>query len=186
MAELQGTYLGTVVDVALGQTKSGTDQVQVVFEIRDPADGFSARVSWFGFFTEKAFGITDAGLKALGFDLAANGWNLELLNSQESPILGVEAQLVIEMEEYEGKRRPRIKFINRPGQSSIRGRLDAAEVKSMAARVRASMGSGAAPAPAAAPGAPSRAAARGQAPAQAPAQAPKQTPAQINDDEVPF
>lgn len=68
----------------------------------------------FMYFTEKAIQYTEENLRTLGWDPIKNSWQIDDMIATNA-IIGARVQLVLEEEEYEGKRRIRVKFINALG-----------------------------------------------------------------------
>jgi hypothetical protein len=91
--------------------------------------------------SEKAWPYTEKKLQTLGWDPLQNGFRFEELNTEPSPIAGKAVQIVVADEEYDGKLRSKVQFINPPGGGVER--LAPEEAKSVAARLRARLtGSG--------------------------------------------
>lgn len=121
------------------------------------------------FLSEKAWEYTQEKLATLGWEAAKQGGRFEQFNDDPSPIVGHDAEIVIEPETFEGKTRNKVKYIN-----PIGGRLERMEpaaAMSFAARLRARLGVGGASAPV--------------ADRRLPRQASTAKPAPENDD-IPF
>lgn len=101
-----GTYKARAAQWDLGLTGTGKEQVAVMFELLDPAFA-GQRITWFGYFTEKALPITVKALRTMGWQ------GDDLLNLQG--LDGNEVELVIANETYEGKTRPKVQFVNAVG-----------------------------------------------------------------------
>ena len=178
-----GDYRAQAVEAVLGRSSKGTEQIAVKFNLLD-FEGQS--ISWYGYFSEKAFEITMRGLRAAGFA----GDNLADLSSLRADV-APEVVLVIEHDEYNGKVRPRVQFINSTGGMAVKDALDEGEAKSFAARMKGRVlafdkAAGAPPAPKANGKAP---APRGAAPSQS-AEVPqevldRQETEHVSDD-IPF
>lgn len=94
----------------LGMTKTGKEQIVVSFQL--PAEGGSTRlVYWQGFFTEATVNRTIESLRYLGFE----GDDVYSLVGGAGALPN-EVEIVTEMEEYEGKQRERVQWINRAGR----------------------------------------------------------------------
>ena len=111
-----GTYQAMAKGAVL--TESGvkkTPQVSVEFEICS-AEAAGERITWYGFLTDKT---TERTLESLRYA----GWrgsdisDLSDLSREDVPLV----ELVLEVEEYEGKSRVRVQWVNRVG-----GRMGAA------------------------------------------------------------
>lgn len=110
-----GTYPAVVVPQSLeggaasaarfGESKDkGTPFVLVAFEILSgPQAG--QRISWFGYFTDKTVDRTVESLRACGF----HGDDLAAFSDQNPDI---EVQIVVGHEEYEGKMRAKVQWVN--------------------------------------------------------------------------
>ena len=113
--------------VQFGETKSGTEQVAVVFELLGGPDAGS-RITWHGYFSDKATKRTLATLKLLGF----TGDDLMALYTQR---LNQQVSLTIEHEEYNGKTSAKIKWVNAPG-GAIGKSLPRDRVAALAKRIK--------------------------------------------------
>jgi hypothetical protein len=117
---------------ALGESKSGKPFVAVTYEcLTGTNTGESITCQHY-----LSPGALERTIKAL----RASGW----AGSSVRDLAGMgslEVEIVIELEEYEGKKYPRVRWVNAPGASAIKpidaGRLQVldAEVARMAARV---------------------------------------------------
>ena len=106
-----------------GKSKQkGTPQVGVEFAFTTP-EGTNETMWWIGYLTEKA---RERSFDVLGL-IKFNG-DADFGPGSFDP--DVEVELVIEMEEHEGKTHPRIKWVNEPGGSKFSD-LPVTEVKTM-------------------------------------------------------
>jgi len=135
-----------------GATETGTDQVAVTFEIiSGPYKG--ERLTWFGYFTEKATERTIQALRYCGLK------GDDIMLAMEQPI-DQEVQITIKHDTYRGKTRAKINWINPPGGGGfkLKKSLDAEKRTELSQRLRGVLRSTpehvAAPAPAAANGTP--------------------------------
>lgn len=96
-----------VLPYVLGQAKTGTEQIGIQFRLLDdPWKGWT--LPWYGTFSEAAFPMTYEALKACG-------WRGEEITTLKADLRnGTEVLLIVEPEEYEGRWRARIKFVNPP------------------------------------------------------------------------
>lgn len=139
----KGRYRGIVTESGVGQTAQDFPQVAVAFKLPDLGDQV---MTWYGYFTDndKAVEMAERGLDALGFNLPKEGYAIDRLVGDDSPILGVEAEVVVDYNppegEYDGKWV--IKFINRPGGLALRERANAEKAKSLGDSLRARFGGG--------------------------------------------
>jgi len=108
---------GKVVKSLLGITGTGKQQLAVTFEYQDE-NGARGYVTSYHFFTDAALPWTVEALRALGWDPEENDWNV--LTLDDTPVLrGREASLVLEEEEYEGKVRTKVRFVNALGGAGV-------------------------------------------------------------------
>lgn len=126
-----GYYRARAVEWALGKTEKGNRQVAVRFETFDAEDRPGEHITWYGYFTEKTEERTLESLQHCGWE----GDDITDLSGIERN----EVQLVVEQEEYEGKRRARVQWVNKPGGGgiAIKAPLDEAEKAEFARDVRA-------------------------------------------------
>ncbi len=136
--ELNGTYRAKAVESGLGKAKTGTEQVAVLFELLDHA---GTRITWYGYFTDKAFEQTVKGLRACGWQ----GSDPTELENFATSGMGAEVELVIEQEtaiDAQGNNtgtRARVRWVNVPGSGGIglSAKLSPDESKSFAQRMKA-------------------------------------------------
>lgn len=131
-----GKYLAKCIDhpdsIRWGRAKSGAEQIALTFAFID-GDGQpgASTIEWVGGFgTDQSAEITIKALRACGWsgdDL------LDLRGINEETV-----ELDIAWDEYQGERRLRIKWINRPGSGRLQFRdlLDERAKQSLAARMR--------------------------------------------------
>jgi hypothetical protein len=103
-----GRLPAKLITYDIGRASTGTEQIGVLFELtEEPWKG--QQITWYGTFTDESLPITMRGLKELGWQ----GQQVTTLRQDLKP--GTPVQLVIEIESYQNKRRPKVKFINRRG-----------------------------------------------------------------------
>lgn len=137
MSLADGTYRATPTDAVLSESKEGNPQIAVTFSlIDDPA----SKITWFGSFKSEA--STEIALKAL----RAMGWTgndlsvFEFGNDMPHEMAGVAVEIVVETEDYEGKSRTKVKWVNAPGGGvAVKNPMSAPAVKSFAARMKAAI-----------------------------------------------
>lgn len=179
-----GRHKGRAVEADFGLTKTGNEQIAVLFEIADgPSKGQT--ITWYGFFTE----TTDRGGKTLAErtidSLRACGCTFPKGNLGD--LTGLDANeivLVIEHEQdQQGQARARVRFVNAPGVGLALGtRMDEGARRAFAMKMRGLvLSTGGAQAPANAQQA-QRPAAQQQRPA---AQAQRPAPAQQRTQQRP-
>lgn len=108
-----GKYLAKIVAYGVGESSSGKPRIEIKFGFKD-AQGVDQTLWWNGYLTEKSIQITakalvNCGLKGTDYD--------ELAKGAESGMLNMEAPVEVEVqnEEFEGKTRSKIAWVNRPG-----------------------------------------------------------------------
>jgi hypothetical protein len=98
-----GNYRARAIQGVLSETKGGKEQVAVEFELLD--EGFvGQKITWYGYFTEKTWERTIKSLRACG-------WYGDDI-SQLDGLSANEVSLVVEREEYEGKVRAKVQWVN--------------------------------------------------------------------------
>jgi hypothetical protein len=117
----------------LGVTGTGKQQLAVTFEYLDE-NNEKRFVTAYQFFTDAALPWTVEALRALGWDPEANNWDILTLDGTDV-LKGREVALVLEEEEYEGKRRTKVRFINALGGAGVE-RLAPDQAKSFASDLR--------------------------------------------------
>jgi hypothetical protein len=118
-----------------GFTSKGTEQVAVLFELET-----GHRRTWYGYLSEKAVDRTLEALRACGVT------DLETLAGIDSN----EVEVVLQTEEFEGKWRQKVAFVNALGSGAVamKARMDQNQRRSFAERMKGkwlNMGGSAAP-----------------------------------------
>lgn len=122
----EGTYAAVVAPVTTkggaknwcqfgesGQKK--TPLVMVQFEIlRGPHAG--QRITWYGYFSEENPDVTDRTIKSL----RACGFSGEQFGDMVTQAVDQEVSIVVEHEEYQGKRRARVLWVNAVGGGGLK------------------------------------------------------------------
>jgi hypothetical protein len=125
---LQGRFRAKAKTWDLGFSEgTGTDQVAVEFEIVDGEEK-GRRITWYGYFTEKTEERTVEALRIMGW----TGGDIAQLNGLDAN----EVELVIEIDEYDGKERSKVQWVNRVGGLALKNRLDPARRAQLADRLR--------------------------------------------------
>jgi hypothetical protein len=124
----EGTYVAIARTHQWGETKAGTRQIALEFEIVE-GDFANRTVPWFGYFSDKTWERTCESLRYCGWkgdDLADLG------------ALDYQVQIVVEHNEYDGKCFPRVAWVNRLGSGHIKLQkpLPQEELRRFAARMR--------------------------------------------------
>lgn len=113
-----GVYIGTVVGHNVGETKNFEPQVAVNFSLS--TDEGPQKITYFGYFTEKAAKYTIQNLITCGLKGNHPAGDLEI---------GKQVELVIENEAYEGKTRAKVRYINEIGAAKNFVSSDVAKAK---------------------------------------------------------
>ena len=126
-----GNYRGRPVRAALGITSKGTEQIAVEFELIEPA---GERMTWYGFFTEATTDRTIESLRHCGWQ----GVDLSVFIEGEQLPAGFdrEVDLVVKHEEYEGKTRARIAWVNSGGGLAMKNVMDKVQGQTFAERMK--------------------------------------------------
>lgn len=130
MSLANGVYRARAVSWALGLTNTNKEQIAIELEILDE-EAFGQKITWYGYFTDKAFDVTLKALRTLGW----RGTDLSELTGLDSN----EVHIVVESEEYQGKYYPRVKWINplNGGGIPLKNQLDPSAAKAFAAKMKA-------------------------------------------------
>lgn len=172
-----GVHSSHVVSHQLGRSSKGTPHVAVLFENEE-----GEHITWYGYLSDAALEYTLATLAVLGWDPIENDARVDTLNGTEL-LVGAQADLVIETEEYNGEHRPKVKWVNRPGGGLGEG-MAAEDANAFAVSLRQKILSAQRPKPNAAPGAAKPAA---KPAARTPARAGAGSrPLSQPDDDLPF
>ena len=113
-------------------TKSGQKQtpcVAVVFE-----DEVGDTITYWGYLTDAALEYTMKSLAAMGWDSAKHDGRIDTLDGTDL-LVGHKVEIVVDEEEYDGKVRAKVKFVNEIG-GGLGERMDPAEASSFAAELR--------------------------------------------------
>lgn len=117
-----GKYTAKIVDADVWASTKNEPRAVLVFDFMNE-EGNPRQLMWFGSLNGGAREITVETLVRCGFtgnDLADLNKGKEVLN--EGPY-----EIVVEMNTYEGKTGPRIKYINAPGGGAFRERMQSAD-----------------------------------------------------------
>lgn len=134
-----GKHRAKAIDAEFGY--AGVDnkpQVALMFEITEEGPLQGRTLSWFGFFTPTTQDRTFDSLRYCGWDSD----DLEQLGSLSAGtgVFRHEVELVVEEETYNGKTRPKVRWINRTTKRTVDlpKKMDAAALRSFAADMKAS------------------------------------------------
>jgi hypothetical protein len=93
----------------LGTTKTGTDFIRVPLIIDDPeSDQHGREIVWQGWLSEKAVKRTCDTLDAA----FGKEWDIRSLDAGNSLFVGQKCRITVEVEEYNGEPRHKIKWLN--------------------------------------------------------------------------
>lgn len=124
---MEGVYRARASSWGLGESKSGKEQLAIEFRLTDP-EAPTKLITAFLFFTEKTFDRTIESLRHCGWQ----GDDLTNLSGLDAN----EVDLVLEEEEYEGKRQTKVKWINRCGGLTLKAPLSEDKARTFAASMR--------------------------------------------------
>lgn len=124
---MQGTFKARAREWALGHSKNGNEQVAVLFEITQ-GEHAGKSVTWFGSFTDATTERTLDSLRHCGW----TGDNFAELNGLDAN----EVEIVVDEDDYEGKRRTKVQWVNRPSRLAMREQMSAQQASAFAAKMR--------------------------------------------------
>jgi hypothetical protein len=122
-----GVYAASPVTAALGYTKGGKECVGVEFLLTESGK----HMTWYGYFTEATTERTIESLRICGWNGNDLG-DLTEIGSGEP----IEVSLVIETEEWEGKTRQKVQWVNRAGGLAMGSPLNADQARAFGARMK--------------------------------------------------
>lgn len=125
-----GTHKARAKEWALGMSGSGEnakEQIVVLFQIvGGECDGRS--ITWYGFFTDKTVDRTLDSLRHCGWQ----GDNIGDLTGLDAN----EVEIVIVEDEYKGRTKLKVAWVNRPTALALNRQMTPADVQAFAARLR--------------------------------------------------
>lgn len=125
-------YRAKAAQGILGETSGGKPEVAVAFNILTP-DATHAQLTWHGYFTEATQDRTIESLRIAGW----KGDDLtDFADGFDFPADAPEVDLVVEDEEYEGKTRTKVKWVNRAGGIAVKTPLVGEKAKAFAASMK--------------------------------------------------
>lgn len=129
-----GKYRAVPVAAALGYTLKGNEQIAVMFETLDPA---GERITWYGFFTDKT---TDRTLQSLRYCGWAGADLSDFCEEQLPAGFDKEVELDVQNNEWEGKIRLQVAWVNAPGGGAVvKSALTKEQAKAFGARMKATI-----------------------------------------------
>ncbi len=188
MADLiqAGTHDVHVKETYLGKSKvKGTPYVGVVLQ-----DDQGCTLTWYGYLSDAAVERTIQVLQDIGWNAEEDNWEVAALDATPR-LVNVACQIVVEDEEYEGKVRPKVKWLNpEGGGTGVRETMAPEEVKSFSSEIRKRILASKGPQPSKAPSRSSApATARKARPAQSEAAKrinPSGVTSTLKDEDIPF
>lgn len=130
LQDFEGTLRATFEKYELGLAGTGNEQIGFLFRIAEEPFLGKATTSY-GSFSDAALPITLRVLRALGWEgnqIASIGRDLKK---------GTEVDLVFELEEYNGEKRSKVKFVNAAGQIRLASVLNDDQRKAFGREVQA-------------------------------------------------
>lgn len=124
---MNGTVKARAKEWALGHSSTGKEQIAVLFELTS-GEHAGQSITWFGYFTDGAVDRTLDSLRYCGWQ----GDNLAELDSLDAN----EVELVLAEEEYEGKVRTKVQWVNRPARLALKEQMSAAQAAAFAQKMR--------------------------------------------------
>lgn len=109
--------------------QKGTPCVAVVFE-----DDIGETITYWGYLTDAALEYTMKSLAAMGWKAEDHDGRIDSLDGTDL-LVGKKVEIVVDEEEYEGKVRSKVKFINEIG-GGVGERMAPAEASAFAAELR--------------------------------------------------
>lgn len=124
---LAGTHRARAKEWGLGYSDTGKEQIAVLFQIADgPHNG--KHIHWYGYFTDETLDQTLMSMRHCG-------WASESL--AELDTLGDnDVMLVIEDEEYQGKWRSRVRWVNRVPKLALKSQMNMQQASDFAQKLR--------------------------------------------------
>jgi hypothetical protein len=122
-----GTFKGRAKEWALGMSANGKEQVAVMIELTS-GEAAGTHITWFGYFTD---GAVDRTLDSLRYF----GWSSDSLAELDGLDTN-EVDVVLDEEEYDGKVRTKVKWINRPARLALKEQMTTGQMAAFAARLR--------------------------------------------------
>lgn len=131
----EGKFRAKSRKAEMGESSNKNEQVGIEFEIVD-GETKGQRLPYYGSFTEAAMAITIKAMRTAGWK-GDDVTELSSLSREDVPIV----ELVVEHEEWDGKTRAKVKWVNSAGGVSMKNPLSQEKKSSLAARMRAAVAS---------------------------------------------
>lgn len=138
--ELEGKYIGKVIDGGLAKASTGNEQAALLCELGGDGPEKGTTLTFYGYFTEKTADSTIEALRNAGWQ----GSDLEEVNRWKEVVPNPpDVQFVIRQKptlDQDGNEtddtRPEVRFINRVAGLGVKERLSADESKSFAQKMK--------------------------------------------------
>lgn len=126
-----GTFRAVAIGAVLGMTETGKEQIAVQFETLEPE---GERITWYGYFTDGTFERTIESLRHCGWrgnDL------IEFAAGRPLPEgFGAEVEIVVDEEEFNGRTRLKVRWVNGSGGIAVKNTLDESQARAFSARMK--------------------------------------------------
>lgn len=142
-----GTWEVAVEQHYLAKSSKGTPCVEVVLQDIESL----ARITYFGYLSDAALEYTLKSLETMGWNPHEHDGRITSLNGTEL-LVGNVVQIVVEEEEFEGKLRPKVKWINPSGGGIVGDPMEEKEAEAFSVDLRKKIFSHAGPKPSTRPG----------------------------------
>lgn len=128
-----GTYKAQAVDFDFGFTRTGNEQVAVLFRVLD-GDCKDETITWYG-------SLSDSALKYTMKSLQTMGWKCDDVSTMTVKDISNHVQLVLEEDTYNGITSLKVKWIN-PFGVALKERMSTAQKKALSERIKFLLGGG--------------------------------------------
>jgi hypothetical protein len=125
---MKGKFRAKAKEWGLGESSTGKEQIAVSFDILTEGAEFST-ITWYGYFTEDTWQRTLESLRIMGWTGTDFEQDLVGLDTNE-------VELVVAEEEFDGKVRTKVQWVNRVGGLNIKAPLTLERTKAFAATMR--------------------------------------------------
>lgn len=126
-----GTWPVTIVETYLGKSsQKQTPFIAIVVE-----DEHGGRLTHWAYLSDAAVQYTVELLEGLGWDTLADDFQIAALDRTDR-LVGKIAEVVVHDEEYDGKVRRKIKYLNAPGGAAGPDAMETTEAKALSAKLR--------------------------------------------------
>lgn len=115
-----GEKVATIMHGRFIKSSKGTLGLEVQFEFEEPSSGTPERLNWVGWLSPAALeNSMETLVNVLGFNGNDSIDDNGNLTDARALAYGEQVKLVVDIEEYNGKQRPRIQWVNRLGGSAF-------------------------------------------------------------------